>query len=353
MSGSWWQVWRWRQVGLVKMLFWICLLFFTGFSYYLAVKTYASMEKSDSSAIYLFASYPDSSQAAEILDEVKESENPVDICFYWDGGIQMIENPNYGRSGKVLVAGLTGDASLYDWRGNALYEENRKGCIVDEKTALELFGSTDCIGSIVTLEKKQYEICRVVPWKHRVILIHPTGEKIQYTRIFVRAREGENPQTAAERFLMSYGLNGIFVDDGWLLSVAKISLFFLPVGIILTFFKTIIAQKRRTRDDKKRYWIWQFVFILGVGVLFILIYKNVNIPSDWLPDKWSNFEFWSEKIKKETENLSLYLMFPKTVPQVERIYQMVKSVVAGVSSLMLYLVFITFIQKKSGFIGEK
>ncbi len=331
MSGSWQQ--GWRNIKPVKL----CLLLIAGFCYYLGVKSYISIELADSASIYLAAPYPDSAQAEEILEESGEAEDSMDICFYWDGGIRTVENKDYGRSSKVVLAGLTGDASLYHWRGNALSEENKRGCMIDEKTALELFGSTDCVGNRITYGKEEYEICRVIPWKYRVMLIHPTTRDIQYTRVFVREREGETRQNTANRFLMSYGLNGTFVDDEWLLLFAKIGLFLLPAGLVITFFKAVSKKKKAVEDDKRKYWVWQCVMILGVGILFFLIYKNFHIPSDWLPDKWSNFGFWPEKIEKERENLSLYLMLPKTVPQVERIVLAVKSVFFGMIAFISYV----------------
>lgn len=307
------------------------------FCYYFGVKAYVSVENTESAVIYLSASYPDRIKAMEILEDCQESENPVDICFYWDGGLQLAENENYGRNSKVLVVGLTGDTSLYNWRGSALNQEDRKGCIIDRKTALELFGSADCIGSTVTLGEKQYEVCRVVPWKHRVMLIHPTEKDTVYTRVFVRPKKGESLQNAASRFLMSYGLNGSLVDDKWLFVLALAVLLFFPAGLILTVFKIASARKKAAGDNKKMYWIWQCGMILGVGILLVVIYRNFRIPGDWLPDKWSNFGFWSEKMKKERENLNLYLMLPKTVPQTEGIQQAAKSVLGGILAFVLYL----------------
>ena len=307
------------------------------FCYYFGVKAYVSAENTESAVIYLSASYPDRIKAAEILEDCQQLENPVDICFYWDGGLQLAENENYGRSSKVLVVGLTGDTSLYNWRGSALNQEDRRGCIIDRETALELFGSADCIGSTVTLGEKQYDICRVVPWKHRVMLIHPTEKETVYTRVFVRPKKGESLQNAASRFLMSYGLNGSLVDDKWLFALAFAVLLFFPAELTLTFFKTARTRKKAAQDNKRVYWLWQCVIILGVGILLVVIYRNFGIPNDWLPDKWSNFGFWSEKIEKERENFNLYLMLPKTVPQTERIQQTVKSVLGGIFAFVLYL----------------
>lgn len=323
----------WQKTGFVR----ICFVLAAAFCYYLGVKAYVSVENTESATIYLSASYPNRIEAVEILENCQEEENPMDLCFYWDGGMQWVKNESYGRSSKVLVAGLTGDASLYNWRGNALNQENRNGCIIDQETAIALFGSTDCAGSTVTFGENQYEICKVAPWRHRVMLIHPTKKDTVYTRVFVRPKKGESLQNAASRFLMSYGLNGSLVDDRWLSTLALAALLLLPAGLFVTFFKVAEERKKAARDNKRLYWLWQCAIVLGAGIVLVLIYKNFSIPNDWLPDKWSNFEFWSEKIEKERENLDFYLMLPKTVPQTERIQQAAKSVLGGTSSFILYL----------------
>lgn len=322
-----------QRAGLVRM----CLLLAAALFYYLGLKACFSMESTGAAAIYLSASYPDRISAEGILEDCREGDSPVDVCFYWDGGLQTITNENYFRSSEVLVAGLTGDASLYNWRGSALAQEDRKGCILDRETALELFGSENCIGSTVTLGENQYEIRQVAPWSQRIMLLHPMEKDTVYTRVFVRPGKGESPQHAANRFLMSYGLTGSLVDDGWLDALAKAALVLFPAGLAAAFFRTAGNRRKEAGKNAKGYWLWLGISIVSAGALLFFVYRNFSIPNDWLPDKWSNFGFWTEKLKKESENLGLYLMLPKTVPQTERIRLTAESLLWGSLSWILYL----------------
>lgn len=322
-----------QRTGITR----ICLVLAAVLCYYFGVKTCLSMEKNGAAVIYLSASYPNRTAAEEILEDCRNGENPVDVCFYWDGGLQSVENENYGRSSRVLVAGLTGDASLYHWRGGALAQEDRIGCIIDRETALELFGSERCTGSTVTLGETDYEIRRIVPWSQRVMLIHPTDKDAVYTRAFVRPRKGENLQNAARRFLMSYGLSGSLVDDRWLGIMAAAALLLFPAGLAAAFFKAVGERRKAAGEHTREYWLWLGISVLAAGVLLVFIYRNFRISSEWLPDKWSDFGFWTEKIAKERENLGLYLMLPKTVPETEQIRKAAGSLFYGIFALFFYI----------------
>lgn len=322
-----------QRAGIAR----ICFVLAAVLCYYFGVRSCFSMEKTGAAVIYLSASYPSRTAAEDILEDCQAGEDSVDVCFYWDGGLQSVKNENYGRSSKVLVAGLTGDASLYNWRGGALAQEDRTGCIIDRETALELFGSDNCTGSTVTLGENDYEIRRIVPWSQRIMLIHPTDKEVMYTRVFVRPRKGETLQNAGSRFLMSYGLSGSLVDDGWLAALAGAALLLFPAGLAAAFFKAVGDRRKAAGEHTREYWLWLGISVLAAGALLFFIYKNFSISSDWLPDKWSNFGFWPEKIAKERENLGLYLMLPKTVPQTEQIRKAAESLFCGIFALVFYI----------------
>ena len=301
------------------------------------------MEKNSSASICFSGTYPDRTMVEEILKDSREGEKATDICFYWDGGIRTAENPGLARKSQVLAMGLLGDASLYSWRCNALSQDDREGCILDKKTALELFGSENCIGSIVKLGEKNYQVRKVVPWSQRVILFHPTEKEMVFTRVFVRTKNGESREKAADRFLMSYGLWGTLVEDEWLEAVCKIVLVFCPaVWTVLLFQFLCVKQKKYVKQKKAEkhtiaYWLCSAGMVIAAGGLLFLICCNLRVPADWLPDRWSDFGFWKRRISEEGEKFCWYLILPKTVPQAERMMQAMR--VLGFSAGAFYFPF--------------
>ena len=321
----------------------IFLLLAAAFCYYLAVKSFFSLEKNDSVSICLTGNYPNRAMAEEILKDSREEENLTDICFYWDGGIRTAENPGLARKSQVTAVGLLGDASLYSWHCNALSLDDREGCILDKKTAVELFGSENFIGSTVKLGEKNYVVRKVVPWTQRVILFHPTEKELVFTRVFVRPKNGESQKKAADRFMMSYGLFGTLVEDEWPETVCKIALLFCTAVWTVLFFQFLCVKQEKYVEQNEAgkhavaYWLCSAGMLIAAGGLLFLSFRNVHVPADWLPDRWSDFEFWKRKISEEGENLCWYLILPKTVPQAERMMQVMRVLGFSAGAFLLSL----------------
>ena len=87
------------------------------------------MPRENSLSVFLEGSYPDQNRAEEILKNVRKQENTADVCFYWDGGFMKAEDTGYGHQTEVYVAGLQGNARLYDWRLGGLAEDDQDGCV--------------------------------------------------------------------------------------------------------------------------------------------------------------------------------------------------------------------------------
>ena len=327
----------------VRSVRYIFLLLAAAFCYYLAVKSFFSLEKNDSVSICLTGNYPNRAMAEEILKDSREEENLTDICFYWDGGIRTAENPGLARKSQVTAVGLLGDASLYSWHCNALSLDDREGCILDKKTAVELFGSENCIGSTVKLGEKNYVVRKVVPWSQRVILSHPTEKEMVFTRVFVRPKNGESQEKAADRFMMSYGLFGTLVEDEWPETVCKIALLFCTAVWTVLFFQFLCVKQEKYVEQNEAgkhavaYWLCSAGMLIAAGGLLYVIFRNVHVPADWLPDRWSDFGFWERKISEEREKLCWYLILPKTVPQAESMMQAMRVLGFSAGAFLLSL----------------
>ena len=237
------------------------------------VREFASIPRENALSVFLEGTYPDQTRAEEILNKKTEQEDPREVCFYWDGGFTKVQDTEYGHQSEVYLAGLLGNARLYDWRMGGLAEEDHEGCVISRKTAAELFGTECAEGNQLTVKGKTYTVRQVMPWQEKLLFIRPEESDTVYTRIFLKIT-GDTGKKQAEQFLMENSLTGIF-----------------------------------TADSLK----------------------------DWIPDQWSNFGFWMEKWKGVKKNLQWYLMLPKTAVQTEQILCVFRGTAAVILSLLLYI----------------
>lgn len=234
------------------------------------------LQENPAASVFLSGTYPDQGQVAEILEKESRAEFPTDACFYCDGGISVLQSTKYGTQKEAMVCGLLGDASLYDRRVQGFSKEDREGCVIDEKTSYALFGSREAVGSEILLNGKTYIVRDTISWKQPAILIRPTDSKTLYTRAFVRPQQGETKKNAGEAFLLRNGLSGIST-------------------------------------------------------------QNMELSKDWIPGKWSDFSFWSEKWKELSESFQMYLILPKTPEEAEQIVRVFQAGAAFLGTLLLCL----------------
>ena len=258
-----------KAAGLLLCVMGVLCLFY-------GLRLCGMLQENPAASVFLSGTYPDQGQVAEILEKESRAELPTDACFYWDGGISVLQSIKYGTQKEAMVCGLLGDASLYDRRVQGFSKEDREGCVIDEKTSYALFGSREAVGSEILLNGKTYIVRDTISWKQPAILIRPTDSKTLYTRAFVRPQQGETKKNAGEAFLLRNGLSGIST-------------------------------------------------------------QNMELSKDWIPGKWSDFSFWSEKWKELSESFQMYLILPKTPEEAEQIVRVFQAGAAFLGTLLLCL----------------
>lgn len=314
-----------------KGILWLLILIF----YFLGLLSYGRIQNSESVPVYFSSSYPDGNRVREILEREKEGKNPRGLCFYWDGGSTELLDPLQGRKAEALLGGVCGDAMWYDVRSNGFSEADSKGCLIDEETAAALFGGAEPVGRTVELQGNTYQVRRVIPWKERLVLIPGPSGKTVYTKVFLQIREGESKTNAISAFLMAYGLGGRSAEEGSLYLGAFLFLLLFPGAILLKLFLMALRERRNSREWKQR-WSWNLILLLLAGTLLYLLWEKVELPRDWIPGKWSDFQFFPDKWKEGKENLRLFLMMPKTMEQAENLLWMGKSMWYSLLSFFLF-----------------
>ena len=91
--------------------------------FYSGMKDYVKVGKTDTAVVELYGDYPAVNLAKQIWENYQSSDEITDFCFVWNGGVQVVTNPEDFRQTNARVTGIVGMAALYD-RQAALLEEN-------------------------------------------------------------------------------------------------------------------------------------------------------------------------------------------------------------------------------------
>ena len=94
-----------KAAGLLLCVMGVLCLFY-------GLRLCGMLQENPAASVFLSGTYPDQGQVAEILEKESRAELPTDACFYWDGGISVLQSIKYGTQKEAMVCGLLGDASL-------------------------------------------------------------------------------------------------------------------------------------------------------------------------------------------------------------------------------------------------
>ena len=72
----------------------LALLFYGG-----AVLAFGSMMEEPSVSVFLSGTYPEKEQAEEIVKTLEQTEAETSACFYWDGGMTTLTEPECPGNG--------------------------------------------------------------------------------------------------------------------------------------------------------------------------------------------------------------------------------------------------------------
>lgn len=275
----------------------VLLCFFAG------LRFCGNIPEQNAVSVVLSDNLPEKSRIQKILETEEENEQGGNACFFHNLGLITAKDPVGGRTMKVFLGSVLGNASLLDPRIRGFSEEDRDGCIIDRKSALALYGSTDVMGREVEISGRCFFVRGVVNWMQRVVLIRSDDRQTKYSRLFVDCGRDKQEETA-ENFLLRYGLGGRISDGQALKTLAEMAVFLIPVMFWSDLLILTKRQKKLAAGKRKELWkVCGAVFFLTAGYW---IARSFRIPAAWIPGKWSDFSFWSKRIGEETEKLLVF-----------------------------------------------
>ena len=298
----------------------LALILAAFFSYYMAVCQYRLLIQSPITYQIVGGEKGGSSLTKADYENIKEiqqkEESDVSYALWRKTDDLTVENPKWNRVSSISLWTVRGNLEVLFDQPVKLLEEDTRGCYLDAQTAQELFGSTEVVGSEIVCEGRTFTIRGILQGEKALAVIRP-----RQTEDTNRVTLGNVTGLEAESFQMRYGIEGSAANPFFLRGILQMLLFLFPVGLALRF-------------PKKNGLRWLLLFCLAC--LFV---HQVQIPETMIPDKWSNFQFWTEWWKAAGENIAAYVQQDKTGRELAQIACFLKGAVCSVASLFSILLF--------------
>lgn len=267
--------------------------------YYRAVSCLGRLKPCEKSALILMERSP---QSLEQVRRIRENEEEQDIPRSFTAWRQENEvtakNRNLQRQHTVSVVAVYGRSDLLLQGTGWLDETDTEGCLIDEKTAGALFGSTSVEGMTIEVGEEEKIIRGLLKGVSDTILYEETENEKLFTGLTVSMESAAAYDTIRQDFMMRHALEGKFVR----------------------------------MDILER--------LAGVACL------KFSLPQELIPTKWSDFAFWSEALQREKESFLLLLLSEKQKPMEIYMKDFCQAVGFGLAAVIMAVVIIQKIWKR-------
>lgn len=300
-----------RYKGVVAGLAGVILL---AVLYYMTVQNLLALEPCQNTAVILLDdSTMTRKEALAVAEAEKEQENPYTFTAWTQEEEVTVQNRELNRSCVADAVEICGRSDILMQGSTWLDEEDTEGCLIDEKTAAELFGSTAVEGMKITIKEKERTI-RGILYGVSDVIVFEAEELTPFTALQVVTDSGIRYEEIKQEFMMRNSLTGRFLKTDLLYQAGSVLALLIPLcagGSIL--WQT--GKKAWIYRDQKDGIICGAVTVLGIAVLLWFVIQNLEIPRDMIPTKWSDFDFWKTWWESMRESVQLLFSMPKQKPQ--------------------------------------
>lgn len=295
----------------------IFLLLAAGF-YALAVYFCQVAEPEANKSRFLLNQSIDAATAESIFAREQSLPEPVGFCFWGDMGVQGVSCPETGGAAEVTQICLSGNPELLD-AGVLAWQA---GCLLDTDTAQILFGTADCGGQKLLLKGKAYRVLGTFSaLQPTLVTVAEEEDGAALNRCILSIPATQSGQTG-ESFLLRHDLQGTAMDAYSLWVPVRNWLVLCPLFLVLADF---------CRNQKRHNWIP--LTLEGIAVFLLL--RQIEIPANDLPTRWSDFSFWGTLWEAQKENWYRLLLNPMGQRHLQMMRNMVKSIVSSTAAFLI------------------
>lgn len=218
----------------------------------------------------------------------------------WNRGPRItITNETLNTTTKARIIQVMGDMAkvcpVTIQYGNFCYADDKKGCVIDEKTAYAMFRDKNVVGGSIFLKEKEYIIRGVIKSKEPVVMIIAKENDVSFTNMELTFESVEQANILTQNFIDNYQLTSDYItmiEGGfWAKLLRNASL--LPAVFLWIYLCVLLGRRAyRKRHIPVQCITYTGLFLLLVQVLFRSKRLSLYYPQRWIPTRWSDFEFF-------------------------------------------------------------
>ena len=120
-----------------------------------------------------------------------------------------------------------------------------------------------------------------------------------------------------------------------------------PVLALILILIKIIVSAFKSRNKPVLLLLYLIMFISSIFIMFKITKINISIPLDMIPNKWSDFDFWSKMWKEYSEKIQYVMYMKKSGIDIYNIENLLKSVLFSIFTIVLFVINLNVIKIKA------
>ncbi len=226
-----------------------------------------------------------------------------------------VTNVGMGKSLNVDWITVAGDMSkVYPGpviQGGYLSGKDYGGCVIDKNSAYRLFGSENVIGLKLQHQDKDYIIRGILESADsNVMIVQADGHGFQrnnkmYHCMELEFTDHQNALAAAKNFVLTYGLGkpSAYINGYQYQKLAEL-LIHVPIWLYALWIIRLLVRKVHSWRSSLILTLTGYLTVLAfIMILIKLAALQLYFPGSLIPNKWSDFDFWTVKWKEMTTSL--------------------------------------------------
>jgi hypothetical protein len=195
--------------------------------------------------------------------------------------------------------------------GNYVYKDDEEGCVLDAETSFKLFGTTNAVNNTVIWKDKKYTVRGVAAARDTMMLVQCADRYSLYSNA-----EAYYPSKYAWKIADNQGrqFSDLLLDNGlpepdavidgvldlWLLHI----ICWLPLWTVAFYGAFLLIKCTYKMHNSKILFVLSGIgAFLMISVMLQVTGFSIHLPSQFIPTKWSDFNFYVSKYDQIKNNI--------------------------------------------------
>ena len=280
-----------------------------------------------------------------LLESIGESKKELSFVGWREESLQSVTNPDLNRTANDLDLLLINGSSNLLVKGSMLFKDDKEGCLIDEETSFKLFGSSNCLGRSIVYNEKSLIVRGILKGtKANMMLQLPEDSNLALKGLTI---DGTGLTiNKIEEFKSQFGIQEMAINGGIYYIIAKTIAIIFPILALILILIKIIISIIKSRKKPILVVIYLFMIITSIFIVFKITNIKISIPLDMIPNKWSDFDFWSKMWKQYSEKIQYVMYMKKSGIDIYNIENLLKSVLFSIFTIILFVINLNVIKIK-------